>query len=60
MPLGITIIKNCTFLELGDGHNILSKGKVVDVSIVTTDLTMKNGFNGHVNLDDVDFNLDIN
>ena len=41
MPLGLTIVKNYTFLELGDGREILSKGKGIDVPIVTTYLTVK-------------------
>lgn len=34
VPLGLSIIHDYTFLELGDGQEILSKGKVIDIHIV--------------------------
>ena len=40
-PLGLSLVKDTTFLELGDGQKILSRGKVVDIPIVTAGLTTK-------------------
>ena len=54
MALGLTTIKNYTFLKLGDGRKILSKGKVVDVPIVSTVLTVKMDLTVISLLNDVD------
>ena len=34
-------MRDYTFLELGDGQKILSKGKAINVSVVTIDLTFR-------------------
>ena len=39
LPLGLQIIKYYILLELGDGQKILSKGKVFNVPVVTTNVT---------------------
>ena len=38
---GLTIESHNTFLELGDGKKVLSRGRAVDVPIVTSGFTMK-------------------
>ena len=60
IPLGLNTIKDCTFLELGDGHKILSKGKVVNAPIVTADLTVKMDLVVTSILHDVELIMDIN
>ena len=40
-PLGLTTVKDYTFLELGDGQKILSKGKVLDIPIITAGVVSK-------------------
>ena len=40
-PLGLSLVKDTTFLELGDGQKTLSRGKVIDIPIVTAGLTIK-------------------
>ena len=60
MPLVLTTIKTYTFLGLGDGRKILSKGKVVDVPMVTANLTVKMDLKVMSLLHDVDLILGIN
>ena len=49
---GLTVESHNTFLELGDGKKVLSQGRVVDVTIVIanysvkTDLTVSNLLHG--------------
>ena len=38
---GLTIESHNTFLELGDGKKVLSRGRAVDVPVVTSGYTMK-------------------
>ena len=38
---GFTVESHNTFLELGDGKKVLSRGRVVDVPVVTSGYTMK-------------------
>ena len=38
---GCTIESHNTFLELGDGKKVLSRGRTVDVPVVTSNYTMK-------------------
>ena len=41
MKCGLTIESHNTFLELGDGKKVLSRGRAVDVPVVTSGYTMK-------------------
>lgn len=41
VPLGLSLTKDYTFLELGDGQKVLSKCKVVDIPIVTIDIIVR-------------------
>ena len=59
-PLGLSIVKEQTFLELGDGQKILSRGKVLDIPVVTAGLTTKMDFTVTSLLHDVDLILGIN
>lgn len=52
--------KNYTLLELGDGQQVLSKGKVADVPIVTADITIRMEITITLLLHDVDIILGIN
>ena len=38
---GLTVESHNTFLELGDGKKVLSRGRAVDVPVVTSGFTMK-------------------
>ena len=38
---GLTVESHNTFLELGDGKKVLSRGQVVDVPAITSGYTMK-------------------
>ena len=59
-PLGLSTVKEQTFLELGDGQKILSRGKVLDIPVVTAGLTTKMDFTVTSLLHDVDLILGIN
>ena len=54
------MVKEHTFLELGDGQKVLSRGKVLDVPVVTAGLTTKMDFTATSLLHDVDLILGIN
>ena len=58
--LGFITITDYNFLELGDGRKILSKGKVVNVPIVTADFTVKIELMVASLLHDVDLILGMN
>ena len=59
-PLGLTTRNEDTFLELGNGQKILSRGKVQDVPVVTAGLTTKIDLTVTKLLHDVDIILGIN
>ena len=58
--LGLSIVKEQTFLELGDAKKILSRSKVLDIPVVTVGLTTKMDFIVTSLLHDVDLILGIN
>ena len=41
MQCGLTVESHNTFLELGDGKKVLSRGRAVDVPVVTSGYTMR-------------------
>ena len=49
-----SIVKEQTSLDLGDGQKILSRGKLLDIPVVTAGLTTKMEFTVTSLLDDVD------
>ena len=51
---GLTIESHNTFLELGDGKKVLSRGRAVDVPVVTSGYTMKTNLTVCNLLHDVD------
>ena len=59
-PLGLSTVHENTFLELGDGQKILSRGKVLNVPIVTAGLTVKMDLTVTSLLHEVDLILGIN
>ena len=60
IPLEIETAKDYTFLELGDGQKILSKGKSVNIILVTSDLPFHLDLTITSLLHDVDLILVIN
>ena len=42
---GLKVESHNTFLELGDGTKVLSRGRAVDIPIVTISYTLKTDFN---------------
>ena len=51
---GLTIESHNTFLELGDGKKVLSRGRAIDVPVVTSGFTMKTNLKVCNLLHDVD------
>ena len=51
---GLTIESHNTFLELGDGKKVLSRGRAIDVPVVTSGFTMKTNLTFCNLLNDVD------
>ena len=41
MQCGLTVESHNTFLELGDGKKVLSRGRAVNVLVVTSGFTMR-------------------
>lgn len=60
IPLGISVTKDYIFLELGDGQQVLSKGKVTDVPIDIADITVRMDLTITLLLHDADIILRIN
>ena len=60
LPLGLQTVKDYTFLELGDGQKILSKGRADSVPVVTADVTVRMDLTITSLLHDVDLILGIN
>ena len=58
--LVLETIKLYTILELGDGQKIDSKGKAINVPVVTADLTLRLDLTITLLLHDVDLILGIN
>ena len=59
-PLGLSTVHENTFLELGDGQKILSRGKVLNVPVVSGGLTVKMDLTITSLLHEVDLILGIN
>ena len=59
ISVGIAYNKNCTISEVGDGQIILSKGKAVEIPIVTSNITVKMDIAVMPFLQDVDLILGI-